>query len=101
MKKLVLLLCMCLCACSSYKNRYIRKYDNVSYYVNDSGYVIVDWFNSKYNETTMSFEIIEEKHWNIDNDIISFIYQKTNDSHLTNTFYEFKSFYRLVVYQQI
>lgn len=101
MKKLVLLLCMCLCMCSNNKNRYIGKYDNVSYYVNEQGSVIVDWFESKYDQETMTFIIIQEKHWDIANDTISFIWERTKNTHLTNTFFEYKYFYRLVVYQQV
>lgn len=98
MKKLVVILCMCLCACSSYKNRYLGKYDNVSYNTNEIGYVCVHWYDIKFNETTMQFEVIKEKHWTIDSNNLSFVWEKTKDTHLTNTFYEFRSFYRLVVY---
>ena len=100
MKKLFLCVFMCLCACSSL-TKYKEKYENVSYGVNSDGHVLVDYYEIKHDMITDEYVITFEKHWVIDNDNLSVIYQTQNPAYvINNVFYVFTNFYRLVVYQK-
>ena len=91
---------MCVCACSSL-TKYKEKYENVSYGVNKEGHVLVDYYEVKHDTTTDEYIITFEKHWVIDNDNLSVIYQQSNPAYVVNNiFYVFSNFYRLVVYQK-
>lgn len=100
LRKLVVPLVVCICACSNSNTKLVRRYKNVDYGVNsNSGIVVVEYYDKIYDPYSGNYTIKEHKSWNIEDNKITIWYSPQFDYTIKNYFFEFKDFYRLVVYQ--